>query len=284
MGLVLTMHWIETRKYHVFAFFLVFSGAAALCFGEGYLTNPYLPKLPPNKPTSFQWGLGEKEFTLPNFIHAGIPNSVSVWCNVSGYNLVVGSPLYVAVAVEISTTIYQIIGVTVIPSNALKCEPIAFENFPLIEPLTPSRFYLIPKGNGTTFFPFESKVYSGDDWVEFQAAGSVELTVTIELLPTWDFMSEYALWQNFTSMFPDNQYTLVVPLPSIIIESGSIVQQQVSYSLNLSLTYFVLFFASVDIAVALYDHSEDKDKKAEYDKEKASKKLLKNAEINQDIV
>jgi len=46
----------------------------------------------------------------------------------------------------------------------------------------------------------------------------------------------------------------------------------------------VLFFASVDIAVALYGHSEDKNKKAKYDKEKEWEKKLKIAEQGQDIL
>jgi hypothetical protein len=117
-----------------------------------------------------------------------------------------------------------------------------------------------------------------------QAAGPVELTVTIELLPTWEFSRDYVLWQNFTSMFPDNQYTLAISLPSIMIESGGTIQQQENYNLNLSLTYFVLFFAATDIAVALYDHSEDKNKKDTYDEEKAKKNFLKEAKTYQDVV
>lgn len=278
------MHWIKTRKYHVFAFFLVFSGIAALCFGEGYLTNPYLPKLPSRNPVAFQWEIGEKEFTLPNFIHAGIPNTVSVWCNVSGYNLVVGNPLSLVVAVEISTTIYTILDITVIPSNALKCEPIAFENFPLVEPLTPSRLYLQLKGNGTTFFPFESKVYSGGDWLEFQAAGAIELALEISLIPSWNFFGDAEAWTNFHSMFPDNEYDINLPMTSAFIESGQSIQEQIRNGLDLSLTYFVLFFASANIAVALYDHSENKDKKSEYDEKKAEKKHLKLSEQNQYVV
>jgi len=279
------MLWVYTRKFHVFALFIAFILAAGFCFVQGYITNPYLPKLPAPKPTSFQWEIGEKEFILPNVLHAGITNRLAVWCNVSSYNLAVGSPTSVVVVDEVLTYVYEVLSIEVTVRDALRVSPIPFENYPLMEPLTPSRFSLYSKGSSrSTFFPFESQIYSGDDLVEFQAAGSIELTITITLLPPSEVYSVQTLYEEFQSMFPDNRYTIEIPMTSIIIESGTTAQQQASNNLNLSLTYFVLFFASTDIAVALHDHSENKDKKTEYDEEKAEKKRLKLSEQNQDVI
>jgi len=217
------MHWVSTRKLHIFILFLAFSVAAGYCFVQAYLTNPYLPKLTSEKPTSYQWKLGQEEFILPNYLHAGTINRMALWCNVSGYNLVVGTPTSVVVVVEISTDIYNILTVEVTVRNALKCLPIAYENFPLMEPLTPSRFSLYLEGiDRSTFFPFKSQVYGGGDWVEFQAAGAVELMITISLLPSWNMSNIESSWEDFNSMFPDNRCTLDVVLPSVVIESGSV--------------------------------------------------------------
>lgn len=75
-------------------------------------------------------------------------------------------------------------------------------------------------------------------------------------------------------------------IPNILIESSQSVQaqqiqqleqqqkeiwqaqQEVSNDMNLGLTFFVLFFASIDIVVVIFDHSEDENRKAQYEKSK----------------
>jgi len=56
------------------------------------------------------------------------------------------------------------------------------------------------------------------------------------------------------------EYITNVTFPNIRMGTGQEAQQQANADLNLSLTFFVLFFAAFNIALVLYDHSEDKSK------------------------
>ena len=102
--------------------------------------------------------------------------------------------------------------------------------------------------------------------------------VTIDLIPTFDLLRAPDSWSEFSAMFPDNEYVLNVLFEPIQIASGEVAVQQESNNLNLSLTYFVLFFASVEIAVAFYDHSEARDKMKEYELERFRKKGFEKTE------
>jgi hypothetical protein len=278
------MSWLQTRNY-AFIGFVFFASIAGICLAEAYVTNPYLPKIPSSKPTTFQTMVGQRIYTIPNILHAGTTNEMAVWCNVTGYNIAVGSPVYVAIVVEIQNDVYDVISVDATVRDAFRCEPFPWENYPLMQPLTPSRPYLSSEGSSqSTFFPFEAEVYKGDDIVEFQASGSVDLTVTVTLLPPSYVYGETDTYNEYKALFPDGKYTVDVPLDSIVIESGLTSQQQNMNNLNLSLTYFVLFFASIDIAVLFFDHSEDKEKKEQYEAHKAEKKRRKVAEKGQEIV
>ena len=270
------MHWLQTRKFPIFVLFIISTIAASYFLSAGYLTNPYLPKLSSKKSTSLQWKIGTQEYTLPNFIHAGTPNTLTIWCNVSSPSLSVGNPTSIVFVAETTSPIYNIINIEVSAKNALRCEPIAFENFPLMEPPTQSHFSLMQRG--TTNNITLSQMWSGGDWVQFQAVGPVELTVTIDLIPTFDLLRAPDSWSEFSAMFPDNDYVLNVLFEPIQIASGEVAVQQESNNLNLSLTYFVLFFASVEIAVAFYDHSEARDKMKEYELERFRKKGFEKTE------
>ena len=129
--------------------------------------------------------------------------------------------------------------------------------------------------------------YGGDTMI-FQNAGPITLQISASLLPTQDVWNEVN-WTTFPTDFNVN-----VTIPNIYIQSSTSVQQQslaqqelsqqqattavlnqmqtqqrINDYENSSLTFFVLFFASIDIAVVIFDHSKDDDKKAEYEKKKA---------------
>jgi len=153
------------------------------------------------------------------------------------------------------------------------------------------------------------QVWSGYDWQDsiFQDAGPVKLFVKISAIPQMDWMNgEIPFeWYNETytraDMYYHPNFNTTVSIPSLFVESTQSVQQQafqeqtmtiqqqqveILKALNASqaqtemqqtiydyrnrgLTFFVLFFAAVDIAVVIYDHSNDDEKKAKYEKKKA---------------
>jgi hypothetical protein len=85
-------------------------------------------------------------------------------------------------------------------------------------------------------------------------------------------------WKVFYSKY--SPFSATVDIPRVNIESNQAVQQQqmqtqqqIDQSRNFSLTLFVLFFASMDIAVTLYDHGDD-DKDRTYRKNKSNQHKL----------
>ena len=277
MDLGLTLSWFRTRRPVVFLLFMIFATIAGLFLIEGYLSNPYLPK--PYESTFVpKWKVGKEEFELPNFIHAGPPNTVTVWCNLTSVDFVVGNPSAIVVQVTIETTLYEIILVHVEPRNTIRyLLPVPPWDYPNVPPETSFGFSTemsLRMVENSTFY----QTWTDGEWVEFQAVGPLELTITITLLPRDIFYIDTDTWNAFNSQFPDSRFTKNVVLEPILIQSGETVQQRISENLNLSLSYFVLFFASANIAVAIYDHSGDSDRLSDYEKKKAEKKSRKNTE------
>ncbi len=269
------MHWLRTRRLSIFSGFLfIVIFAAPTCLILAYVTNPYFPKLSTQETVNWESQIGTREFFLPNYLHAGPDNVVEVWCNVSSPNLVVGNYAAIVVQVTVESSIYEILFIDVTPLNALKCLPIAYDDFPLVDPPLSSTISMAFPKEETSFY----QTYADGDWVRFQAAGSVSLDITIELLPKdRGIYSIDTLYQSYEEYFPDNRYkTNLVMAP--VIKSEQTIQEQLNENLSQSLSYFVLFLALVEIAVALYDHTEDKEKKKEYDRIKAFKKRLNEAE------
>jgi hypothetical protein len=105
---------------------------------------------------------------------------------------------------------------------------------------------------------------------------------------TAKFLAPGPLLINFTFAFYPRNFTLYerhfqewkgsqlvsLQFREIDISSGQIIQQEQTNDVTLSLTYVVLFFASLDIGVVFYDHSEDddEDKQTDYHKRKEEKK------------
>lgn len=255
---------------------MIFVTSAIVFLIGGYLSNPYLPK--PYKSTLVpKWKAGKEEFELPNFIHAGPPNRVTVWCNVTSVDFVAGNPSAIVVQVTIETTLYEIILVEVEPRNTvLVLYPVPPWDYPNVPPETSFGFSTemnLRMVENSTFY----QTWTGGEWVEFQAIGPLELTITITLLPRDIFNIDTDTWNAFSSQFPDSRFTKNVVLEPILIQSGETVQQQIYENLNLSLSYFVLFFASTNIAVAIYSHSRDSGM-SDYEKKKVEKESKKNAE------
>jgi hypothetical protein len=117
----------------------------------------------------------------------------------------------------------------------------------------------------------------GSDVVQFYSSGPIVLTVRLRLAPPPELANNTQIVQEFLSNYPNGDYSRDLVLGYTDIQSQASVQQQINNNLSLSLTYFVLFFASIDIAIAFYDHSEDKNKQSEYDAEQAYEEGVKEA-------
>lgn len=110
----------------------------------------------------------------------------------------------------------------------------------------------------------------GGEWVMFQGSGQLRLKIEINVFPTeysWDLIN----WTTFSSQY--NPFTTSVTIPNVYIESSQeakVIQQQTEQQryekMNLSLTFIVLLLASVEIAIALYYHSQPDDDTPDYDR------------------
>jgi hypothetical protein len=87
----------------------------------------------------------------------------------------------------------------------------------------------------------------GGGQVEFAAAGVFGATVDITAIPAPEYWNVTKLDFQTTMHFHNQTETIT------IAPHGNAGQQWYEDQ-NLSLTFFILFFASVDIAVTLYDH------------------------------
>ncbi|HUW49290.1 MAG TPA: hypothetical protein VMW36_11155, partial [Patescibacteria group bacterium] len=182
-------------------------------------------------------------------------SSVTVYYNLTSTNFVENNPVEIALQVVIpndSWLSYDItfVGVAVLPKNAIDYYP---ANAPNLYPL-PSRFVLTLTSNDSI-----KQVWTGFQWVEFQSLGAITMKIELYLRPTleaWNMID----WLRYTTKY--GPFTSDLSLPSPYIESGRTAeqqtQQQIYENYNLSLTFFVLFFASIDIAIVFYDHSEPK--------------------------
>jgi hypothetical protein len=110
---------------------------------------------------------------------------------------------------------------------------------------------------------------SGQTWygnvlVKLAAAGVFGATVDVTVMPLpWYWNATSGSIVQTTMSFHDQMETITVA-------PRGTAQQQSYQNQDLSLTLFILFFASVDIAVTLYDHSYDAvaTKKDDADKQK----------------
>jgi hypothetical protein len=177
---------------------------------------------------------------------------------VSSYDFAVGSPsaIYVEAIVPTDWT-YEISYVEVIPYATRAYFPPSWN----ISNAHSGNIHLYMTSNETF-----SQTWKGSTTAIFQAVGPISLGVRILIFPTTKLW-EQVNWSTFNP-----EFVTTLEFQSITISSEQTTQQQTTENLNLSLAYFVLFFASTDIAVTLYDHSEDKDKNAQYSEEKQKEK------------
>jgi len=141
----------------------------------------------------------------------------------------------------------------------------------------------------------------------FQNSGPVVFKLTIDAYPQEAYLNK-TNWQTFQSQY-EPYFTKAVSIQNLnvrstesIMQQGNAQQQiailqalnntqtmmnkqQAIYDLKTqSLTFFVLFFAALDIFVVLFDHSKDEDSQAEYNRKKAEEEERKKFQQDMEIV
>jgi hypothetical protein len=188
---------------------------------------------------------GFTQFEMPQIVNTGEPNTVFVSFEVTGADLSEGSVVAVFVEVDFPSNVqYKILDVRVRPDNAFMVIYYPSSTPQPSQPV-PSIIFVLPHNDSEGH-----QVWWGVTLVELGAAGPSGATVDITAIPTPEY------W-NATK--PDFQTTMQFhdQIETITIGPRGIAQQQLYEDQNLSLTLFILFFASVDIAVTLYDHCYD---------------------------
>jgi hypothetical protein len=113
---------------------------------------------------------------------------------------------------------------------------------------TPSVIYLFGPTNFTIGTIVEAKNWIGCSVTEIDNAGPFGATVYITAIPTPSF------WNQASPSFQAEK-PFHTEIATIVISPSGAMQQQFYENENVSLTIFILFFASVDIAVALHDQA-----------------------------
>jgi hypothetical protein len=204
---------------------------------------------------------GFTQFDIPNIVDTGQPNTALVSYSVSGNEPISeGNPTLLLAQVWFPfNTQYQILAVYVRPDNA-------FIYYPSTSQLSqPSPSFIV---TSLTNDSLGRKVWVGAGSVEFAAAGVFGATVDIIAIPTPKYWNATHLNYPATMQFHDQ-------IETITIAPSGTARQQVYENQNLSLTLFILFFASVDIAVTLYDHCYEV---VTIDKKDASEQKPKDSE------
>ena len=258
-----------------------------------------------------QTKIGQTEFTLPRLRFASGPTSYSAYvtCNVSSI-FVQNSPSNITVEQSFPAITQADLNVSTIfvqPVNALLARkdwtsPTGYSS------LGPPNNFLIlwrTEDRGATQVWTSSIGFSGYwNTFLFQDVGLINLKITIYAEPT-DFALNYTDWLAYNSTYVPFVTTVAIPntfMDSIetvqlqqaqqvwqqsmltqtkllqAIENQSLTmqqrwqaQQEISSDMNLSLTFLVLAFMSLDMAVIVFDHSVDEKRKAEYEKKRAEK-------------
>lgn len=175
-----------------------------------------------------------RQFNLPPQISFSEPATAyfgSVFCNVTSDAFDVGNPILVSVEVNLPTAMEnKLYFIEVKVTNAIMYIPFSGQN----DVPYPSDIVIFPTNNSGV----------GSQIIVVETSGMLGLTATIYF--------EYPLGSPNLEV----HYDIDLTFPNIQIGTGEEARQQITENMNLSLTFFVLFFACVDIAVVFYDHSE----------------------------
>lgn len=199
-------------------------------------------------------------FNIPNYSDSNAINRVEVICNLSSSELVVGNPVNISVVLKVRTSIYSITDIHAWIHNAKEYPPVIWD-FDL-GTLKDSYIQMTNEYNTTLY-----QTWIGNGSARFEAPGKLKMDIVFVLFPL-----NTNEWGEYEQRFPNHQFSEMVEFNSIYIESEQSIQQRRNEQTNLAISWVVLFFAFVELAVVFYNHSEDKDRKAEYERRKAMRK------------
>ena len=273
------------RRLPLALFGLVFGVALGLLFFAA-ITNPnFMQKInpPPQQPPPTTKS-GFTQFDLPRLVNGAPPYTATVSYNVTANSFVSGDLFGISATVSIPTNSHWLIyRIYIEPDNSEMYIPESVRIPNMRTTPTPSRIDL-SKSNSSSIY---GETWKGEGTALLTASGSFSAKVKMWLAPTVEYSQTAERYnpeglKNFEIEFS----TLSLDVPSIEIKSGELVKlqarQQALEDLNLSLTYFVLFFASLDFAILIFDHSIDDDKKRDQDRAKKAKKIQEKSKHEAD--
>jgi len=203
----------------------------AIVFGFlGVYTNPsireWVGKAMGATPRT-QTEYGMEQFHYP--INSTVTITVKIAYEVMGYDISAGNPVWLLSNVTVSGNPYLTVwGVYMQPANVIESSDGA----------------TIIGFNGPSINSVGGTVWFGSGLVIFDQAGSLVATVTLSVYPT-----SATKWTSIDIPF----YTVIPEISIAPSATGTLFYGNQS----LSLMFFVLFFAALNIAVIVYDHSYD---------------------------
>ncbi len=230
------MAW-NLRKIIAISFTIVFACLAGGFLILGVCVNPSVQNFFTPEPEVTKRIGATQTFDLPSqFSYSELATYYfgSVNCNITSTDFNVESLVGVIVEVSLPTVLENDITSILVTVND------AIEYSPFSEPDD------IPQPCQIYMFPIEGTTGLNGEIAIFQDSGTVSMDIKISY--------EYPLGSPNTI----DDFTVHVDFINLRIGTGQESQQQTYADLNLSLTFIVMFFACVDIAVVFYDHSEKK--------------------------
>lgn len=234
------MVW-ENRNIFASILAIAFAVVAGVFLVAGIIVNPSVQNFFTPQPIVTRRVGAMQTFDLPSQFSYSEPATYYfgvALCNISSRDFNVGSQVGISVEVALPTSLENKI------SHILVTVDDAIEYSPFSEPDDipyPCRIYM---------FPIEGRSGTGSQVGIFENSGTVSMDIKIAY--------EYPLGSFETSQPTIDDFTVHVSFTNLRIGTGQESQQKIYADLNLSLTFIVMFFACVDIAVVFYDHSEKK--------------------------
>ncbi len=223
---------------------------------------------------------GQAEINCPNPLwNSTLP--LTIYYNITSQNFTQNEP----VDVQIDLMFYNQGELSILNFNPVRIKIInAIENSSSRFPFgIPSEFYLENDYNTTIGDNPFLRYWRGNQTVKFQATGTpqMEIELTVVFTPEARAIVDDMFTDEGNSVSNGSEYdymrrwqpfTQSITIPTVNIESAKVakleeeqrqqaINQKIAEKTTGSLTYIVLFFASFDIAVVLYDHSDKENKK-----------------------
>jgi hypothetical protein len=287
------MHWRRRLKRKVLSYRPIrktayfFAVISLVCLLYGIVINPAINN--PNQGNSltkdFKQFTGLKELNCPNPLwNSTLP--LTLYYNMTSENFTQNQPVEINLFLrydfdsrsEMSNLDFNMVRVNVL--NAINNDSNVYAYG------IPATFLLQNTYNETYSGVTLIRFWVGNQTVRFQATGTPQLEIQLSVVFAQDArrMVDQMFTEQGSNVTNGKEYAYMqqwqpfketITIPPINIESSKVAEleneqqeqarnQKTSEKTSESLTYVVLFFASLDIAVVLYDHSDEKENKPTY--------------------